>query len=331
MSATKPPEKNQTLSIGAVSQATGIPVETLRTWERRYGFPSPDRSDGGHRQYNTSIVEHLNLISKALEQGHRPGQVVGESVDKLGDLLHLTDPEEEHGAPASRRPVRSPEYADVIAFEQNRGPSNEAIVDQWFSLVQDIDHEHFPESLARHWYNSNALEFLEELVTPLLHRIGDAWYNGELAVLNEQFASNHLRKFLQKQWLPLSEHARGSKLLCATLPGEYHVLGLHMSALVAATSGCQIISLGLDADLELILEVAKAHEVDAVLVSISAAAPRTMTRRQLEALRDALPDAIDLVVGGGGALELEGAVKMDSLHELEQWALAHQQGHAKRS
>ncbi|MEC9398125.1 MAG: MerR family transcriptional regulator, partial [Myxococcota bacterium] len=73
MSVIKPQEEETaTLSIGAVSQATGIPVETLRTWERRYGFPSPERSDGGHRQYNASIVEHLNLISRALEQGHRP-------------------------------------------------------------------------------------------------------------------------------------------------------------------------------------------------------------------------------------------------------------------
>jgi len=31
------------LTIGALSRATGIPVETLRTWESRYGFPEPER------------------------------------------------------------------------------------------------------------------------------------------------------------------------------------------------------------------------------------------------------------------------------------------------
>ena len=57
MSSQDEDNDETTLSIGAVSQATGIPSETLRTWERRYGFPSPERSDGGHRQYNASIVE----------------------------------------------------------------------------------------------------------------------------------------------------------------------------------------------------------------------------------------------------------------------------------
>ena len=37
-------DKRAMLSIGAVAKATGIRVETLRTWERRYGFPRPERT-----------------------------------------------------------------------------------------------------------------------------------------------------------------------------------------------------------------------------------------------------------------------------------------------
>jgi DNA-binding transcriptional MerR regulator/methylmalonyl-CoA mutase cobalamin-binding subunit len=326
MSVIKAPEKNHTtLSIGAVSQATGIPVETLRTWERRYGFPSPDRSDGGHRQYNASIVEHLNLISRAIEQGHRPGQVVGESTEKLGELIELSETEEERRKEAVRH------SAEVLELDANRPRDKQEIIDEWFTQIRRIDHENFPDSLERHWYESNTLEFLDELLTPLLHQIGEAWYSGELAVLHEQFASNHLRRFLQNQWRPLSDHARGAKLLCATLPGEYHVLGLHMSALVGATAGCQIVSLGLDTDLETIVEVAKAHRVEAVLISVSAAAPRTLTRRQLEKLRAMLPAHVTLIIGGGGALDVENTVRMDSLDELEVWAREHQLNAEKRS
>ncbi|MEC9441050.1 MAG: MerR family transcriptional regulator [Myxococcota bacterium] len=326
MSVIKPQEEeNATLSIGAVSQATGIPVETLRTWERRYGFPSPERSDGGHRQYNASIVEHLNLISRALEQGHRPGQVVGESAEKLGELLDISEHEEERRREAVRH------SAEVLDLNANRTRDNQEIIDEWFTQIRRIDHENFPDSLERQWYASSTLEFLDELITPLLHQIGESWYSGELAVLHEQFASNHLRRFLQSQWRPLSDHARGSKLLCATLPGEYHVLGLHMSALVGATAGCQIVSLGLDTDLETIAEVARAHHVNAVLISVSAAAPRTLTRRQLEKLRAMLPAHIELVLGGGGALDVEGTVRMESLDELEIWARQQQQDAEKRS
>ncbi len=44
------------LSIGALSKATGIAVETLRTWETRYGFPTPERKPSGHRVYPVSAV-----------------------------------------------------------------------------------------------------------------------------------------------------------------------------------------------------------------------------------------------------------------------------------
>ena len=50
------------LSIGTLSSATGVPVDTLRTWERRYGFPAPvTRTGGSHRRYSvdTSKVRAL--------------------------------------------------------------------------------------------------------------------------------------------------------------------------------------------------------------------------------------------------------------------------------
>jgi DNA-binding transcriptional MerR regulator len=61
----------------------GVSPNTLRSWERRYGFPSPERSPGGHRQYSLSEVESLRLtlaethnvssaISLARERGAGP-------------------------------------------------------------------------------------------------------------------------------------------------------------------------------------------------------------------------------------------------------------------
>jgi DNA-binding transcriptional regulator YiaG len=41
VSPSDKPNEPVTLSIGTLSSATGVPVDTLRTWERRYGFPAP--------------------------------------------------------------------------------------------------------------------------------------------------------------------------------------------------------------------------------------------------------------------------------------------------
>ncbi len=39
----------------------GVSPNTLRSWERRYGFPRPHRSPGGHRQYALTEIESLRL------------------------------------------------------------------------------------------------------------------------------------------------------------------------------------------------------------------------------------------------------------------------------
>src|SRR5512135_2285392 len=78
------------LSIGALSRATGIAVETLRTWESRYGFPVPERKPSGHRVYPVSAVPRLRRIAQALALGHRAGQVVGASDDALDRLLETS-------------------------------------------------------------------------------------------------------------------------------------------------------------------------------------------------------------------------------------------------
>ena len=57
--------KDARVSIGALSRATGIPVETLRTWESRYGFPVPERRPSGHRLYPLAIVPRLRRIAEA--------------------------------------------------------------------------------------------------------------------------------------------------------------------------------------------------------------------------------------------------------------------------
>ena len=50
------------LSIGALTQQTGVPAATLRSWEDRYGFPQPQRLAGGHRRYrpgDAALVESV--------------------------------------------------------------------------------------------------------------------------------------------------------------------------------------------------------------------------------------------------------------------------------
>ena len=309
------------LSIGAISRATGIPSETLRTWERRYGFPKPLRTAGGHRKYKHSLIAHLQLLQQAIEQGSRPSKVVGKSIQQLKTLLGIS-PQALLDGPHARDPQADP----TLAAEPQRAPPGllepPQIIEGLMSATLMADAPGMRALLERCWYECTTMDFVSLVVAPFLERVGQEWYEGKLAVFHEQFASNLLRDFLRAQWVPLSERsakASGQALLCTILPGEYHALGLHMTALISAARGCRVISLEQSSSLDVIVQTATSHKVSHVLLSISSAALSTRTTRQLAQLRQELPAHIGLLTGGCGAPKTPHSLRIQSLPGLESW------------
>ena len=45
--------------MGEIASRTGVTEQTLRMWERRHGFPRPDRGPGGHRRYTEEQLEQV--------------------------------------------------------------------------------------------------------------------------------------------------------------------------------------------------------------------------------------------------------------------------------
>ena len=72
--------------IRAVSRLTGIAIDTLRAWERRYGAVTPTRDDRG-RMYTEADVARLRLLNGAVEQGHSIGRLAGLSNDRTARPL----------------------------------------------------------------------------------------------------------------------------------------------------------------------------------------------------------------------------------------------------
>lgn len=59
----------QDLSIGELSARTGVPVATLRSWERRYGFPSAAHVAGRHRRFSEGDVEDVLRVKRHRSAG----------------------------------------------------------------------------------------------------------------------------------------------------------------------------------------------------------------------------------------------------------------------
>jgi PAS domain S-box-containing protein len=57
------------MRVGEVAKRTGVGVSTLRAWERRFGFPDPERSPSGQRVYTETDIERVNAVSRLVAEG----------------------------------------------------------------------------------------------------------------------------------------------------------------------------------------------------------------------------------------------------------------------
>lgn len=69
--------------IGAVSRLTGVPADTLRVWERRYGVVEPHRTEGGSRLYSQHDIARLGLIKRLVDSGHAIGTIAHLTLEQL--------------------------------------------------------------------------------------------------------------------------------------------------------------------------------------------------------------------------------------------------------
>lgn len=296
------------LSIGALSAATGIPVDTIRTWERRYGFPVAERKPSGHRVYALSTVPRLRRIAQAIDRGHRAAEVLPASESAIEALL-ATLPE----TPAeSARPSRSTLPAS---------PDSLVDADDLLTAVGAFDAERLKRAFQSDWARLGPLEFLEQRAAPFLRAVGEAWADGSLDVRHEHFASSVLGDFLRAVRLPLDDRATGPLVALATLPGELHGLGLQMSALVFALAGWRTVVLGVDTPVEQI--AALAREAPIAAVALSCVQPRGRSAAAaIRALRQRLPRRVPLILGGAGAppaARQAGVEHLSDLADLDRW------------
>ena len=88
------------IRTNAAAELLGVSPNTLRSWERRFGYPTPRRTPGGHRQYELGELEALrrallethnisSAIQVARQRGEGPGSAhrLLEAFDRFDDAL----------------------------------------------------------------------------------------------------------------------------------------------------------------------------------------------------------------------------------------------------
>lgn len=269
------------LSISAVERDTGLSKDTLRVWERRYGFPRPGRDAAGERSYPPEQVERLRLIRRLLDAGHRPGKVVALPLEGLREMVER--PSTRRGTTAARDDLH-PELGRFVALAASQ-------------RVEDLR-----RALSESALRMGLGRFVGELAAPLCRLVGESWSCGDLQVYEEHLFTEAMQGVLRSAIGSIPQTASSPRVLLTTFPSESHGLGLLMAEALLALEGCRCLSLGVRTPLGDIATAAAAQRADVVALSFSAGLNARCVLEGLGELRSRLPAAVEIWAGGSCAV-----------------------------
>lgn len=290
-----------TLSIAAVERDTGLSKDTLRVWERRYGFPAPQRDASGERCYRRADVHKLRVVKRLLDAGHRPGRIVRLPVESLQQLAQPLP------AQAERHRLH-----DVPAME----------LEPLLDLLRAHDAGLLRNRLSWLLTRLGLGRFTTEVIGPLSHAVGEAWARGRLDVFEEHLYTEIVQGLMRQAIAGIAQP--GSKtaprVLLTTVPGEPHCLGLLMAEAMLVLEDCCCQSLGVQTPLAEIPVAAAAHRADIVALSFSTLMSANAVIESLAVLRTTLQPQLLLWAGGSAPVlrrrAIDGVVPITTLEAI---------------
>ena len=281
MSVSSPtPDRGPLVRIGELSRRTGVGVDTLRAWERRYGLLRPQRSSGGFRLYGAGDEERVSAMKALIDSGV--------SAAEAARLAVADAPREGRGHEA---PTDHDERLTVALDRFDEADAN-AILD---------------DAIAR--FTVEAV--VSRVLLPVLHAIGIRWQSGEVSVAEEHFATALLRGrmlALGRNW----GAGRGPLAVLACPPGELHDLGLIAFGLLLREHGWRVALLGADTPIATIADAVAKLRPDAVVLAGVTPEPFEAVADEIRSLARGTP----VLIGGEGArakvAERLGARTLDS-------------------
>lgn len=261
-------------SIKAVSQATGLSIETLRAWERRYRIVEPERDPNGRRAYRADDVIRLRKLREATERGHPISRLARLDDRELDGILDVQPMPAAAASPARRFSEQM-----IRAAEDYRPADCDQLLGMALALL--------PLS-----------QVVNEVLSPVLVEVGSRWHRGQLSIAQERIVSAAVRRQVSSVLDTYSRIATGPVMVFSTPAGERHELGILMCALLAASHNVRCHYLGPDMPAAELATYASRVEANVVTLSVLMSDTGSALLDELGLLAQFLPESIELWAGG---------------------------------
>jgi len=274
--------------IRVVARLTGIPIDTLRAWERRYGAVEPGRDDRG-RLYAEPDVQKLKLLRRLVERGHAIGRIAKMGEAELSQLLEVAlEPHDRDG---------KSDTIDLRALLEAIDRYDMASADRQLGKLAAV---------------LSARELVHQVVLPLMREVGTGWERGMFTVAQEHLASGAMRNLLGSLVRVQAPRDGRAGVVFATPPGERHEIGILAAAMLCAAAGLGVIYLGADLPPDDVVEAARRTGARAVVLGMTiegAPAPGLVPEEIARAIALAVPRGVEVFVGGAATNERGSALR----------------------
>jgi len=291
-------------TIKQAARRSGVNVELLRAWERRYGIVSPERTDSGYRLYDDAAIGRLRAMRSLVDAGWSARQaaerVATASAEEIGELAPGSSAETDTVPPIA---------ATTRAFVEAAARIDAAAIER---ALDDI-------------FAAGSFErVVEDRLFPALHAVGDAWSAGEVDVAGEHAASAAVARRLSMAFEAAGTPAQGAPILVGLPPGVRHELAALAFATAARRAGLPAVYLGPDVPVASWTEAVRRTEARAIAFGVVMEHDVSAADEVVRAVREIHPDLViavggsaSAVVGNGDVLRLPDRL-VDAVEALRQ-------------
>ena len=270
--------------IKIVAQRAGLSLDVLRAWEKRYGVVIPQRSETNRRLYSDGDVERLVLLRKATFGGRSISRVAQLSTEELAALVA----EDEAALAQAPRPLTSTGEELPARFQ----------LEACIGAVERMDDKSLESMLSQAAIELGRPVLIEQLLIPLIQKIGDLWEDGSLRVGHEHLFSSVVRTFLGNIKRVFDTPDSAPQLIITTPAGQKHELGAMIAVATAAFQGWRETYLGPDLPAEDIAVAVQQTKAKAIALSVVYPLDDPMLATELRRLRQLIPEEVPIIVGG---------------------------------
>lgn len=266
------------LRIGELSRRTGVPVPTIRGWERRYQYPVPSRTSHGYRLYSEADVRGLTQLCALLASGMAVSQAV--------EVMRVREADERAGSSSTA--------AAVQGEGAGSGVTPGILAERLALALLAFDSAGAHELLDRAFGAFGVEVAMCDVSLAAVREIGTQWEQGAATIAQEHFASNLVRGRiwgLARGW----DQGSGRRIVLAVTGGDQHDLPLLVLGILLRERGWRVTWIGADTPAAVLLEVSKQVQPELVLVSMTGRRPKA---GDMPALQQLTQHGVRLAIAG---------------------------------